>query len=268
MADIFEVLLDKQPSWFFQLSSIILTIILGICAVWVFKGAKRYYQAVDKENRIVTLLEEKNTLYKDNNENKAITDQMCVVLENSTTFIKALNDSNNNDVATQIQTIIESLATDIKNVVGERHRCGYWVADENGQYLSLVNGSAAFPHGYVNSRTLDINHSIAGRCYRKNETLFINDVVNDADWVFSDSPSSYTSLICVPVAHWGVITIDGKQKMTHNTVLISKLYASIIEGFMNKLLLNLSHSQNDSQNEAAAGYANDADEGGGNDEHE
>jgi putative methionine-R-sulfoxide reductase with GAF domain len=239
MTDAIKILLEKQPSWFFHVSSLVLLIILGIIGYWVFIGAKRYSDAIAKEDKLVTLLEERNLIRQEKESNRAITDQICVVLENSTTFIKALNNFNNEEyhVNNHVQTIIESLATDVKTVIGERHRCGFWLADENNSNLTLANGSAAFPFGYVNNKTLDINNSIAGRCYRKKETIFIDDVSQDPDWSTTDNQSSYTSLICVPVGPWGVITIDGKQKMTHNTVLIGKLYASIIEGYMNKFLL-------------------------------
>lgn len=264
--DIVKVLLDKQPTWFFHVSSVILTFILIVVAIWVFKGAKRYYLAVDKENRIVSLLEEKNALQQENKSHKAITEQMSVVLENSITFINALNNyDQSSSVFENIQSIIESLATDIKTVVGERHRCGFWLAESNNQFLKLYNGSASFPHGYIGFRELDMNNSIAGRCFRKKRTLLINDVTQDADWIVTDSPSSYSSLICMPVGSWGVITIDGKQKMNDNTVLIGKLYASIIEGFMNKFFIE--EVTNLTQSEVAASQE-EFEEGGVESENE
>ncbi|MGW8428834.1 GAF domain-containing protein [Peribacillus simplex] len=240
MDDILKVLLDKQPVWFFQASSVVLLIILIIVAIWVFKGAKRYSDGIDKENRLVGLLDERNILQQEKDTHKAITDQLSVVLENGTNFVKALNEYNSTSTSVNIfiQSIIESMATDIKTVVGERHRCGFWNPDENEEFLKLGYGSSSFPPGYAHQRQLSINHSIAGRCYRKREILFINDVTQDPDWTISDNPSSYTSLICVPVSNWGVITIDAKQNMNDNTVLIGKFYSSIIEGFLNRYALD------------------------------
>jgi putative methionine-R-sulfoxide reductase with GAF domain len=267
MTDAIKALLAKEPTWFFNTAAIFLLAILVVFLYWAYRGAKNYAEAVNKENKLTRLLEERNSLQQEKLLHKAITEQMSVVLENSTNFIKALNNYDVNNTSNQIQTIIESLATDIKTVVGERHRCGFWVnTDDNNQFLTLVNGSASFPNDYINNRTLDVNRSIAGRSYRKKETLLINDVINDADWVFSDSPSSYSSLICVPVGPWGVITIDGKQEMTHNTVLIGRLYASIIEGLMNNFLIDLRSSEQ--QQLEAAATLTDENEGGIEDEYE
>lgn len=236
--DLLKVLLDKQPGWFFQISSLILIVILIFVAIWVFKATKRYYESVDKENRIIGLLEERNTLQTEKFTQSAISVQLSVVIENTKNFIfdfKDYYDSNSDDSVTEyIQSIVESLATDIKIVVGEKHRCGFWIVDDARNKLTLINGSSAFPHGSIDNKVLDLNHSIAGRAYRKKETLFIEDVSSDADWHLSDVPSSYKSLICVPVGTWGVVTIDGKEKMNHNTVLISELYSSIIEVYLTK----------------------------------
>ncbi|MEE3951667.1 GAF domain-containing protein [Peribacillus frigoritolerans] len=237
MDDLLKVLLDKQPNWFFQASSIVLIAILIIVGIWVFKATKRYAESVDKENRLVTLLSERNDFLNEKESLLAITNQLNVVLENGTSFIKDLNHYQPPDsVHIHIQTIIESMATDIKTVIGEKHRCGFWLADDDNSILKFVNGSASFS-GFAKQRLLKINHSIAGRCYRKNSSLHINDVSLDPDWSISDNPGSFTSLICVPVLNWGVITIDAKQKMTDNTVLIGEFYASIIEGFLNKYTL-------------------------------
>jgi putative methionine-R-sulfoxide reductase with GAF domain len=256
MSDSLKVLLDKQPPWFFQASSGVLLLILLVFLYWAFKGAKNYAEAVNKENKIVTLLDERNKIQNEQLLLRAITDQLCVVIENGTTFVRALNDYNpfNTDapsVSKHIQSVIESMATDIKTVVGEKHRCGFWVNndEEDEDVLTLFNGSSAFPYGYENVRFLNLNHSIAGRSFRKKETLYIEDVAQDPDWSLSDNPSSYTSLICIPISTWGVITIDAKQKMSHNTVLIGEFYASIIEGFLNKF--SISQLTNFTINEAA-----------------
>ncbi|MED3792133.1 hypothetical protein P4571_06750 [Niallia alba] len=241
MSDLLKVLLDKQPNWFFTISSLLLIAILVIIAIWVYKGAKNYATSVNKENRLIELLEERNVLQREKDKQAGINEQIAVVLENSSNFINSLNNYNLSDTSNMnqgVQTVIESLATDIKSVVGEKHRCGCWLVDPNTDYLTLFNGSSAFPSEQIMQKKLSINHSIAGRSYRKKETIHIDNVNNDPDWSLTDNPSSYSSLICIPIGTWGVITIDGKQNMSHNTVLIGKLYASIIEGYMNKFFYN------------------------------
>ncbi|USK61359.1 GAF domain-containing protein [Peribacillus asahii] len=259
MADLLKVLLDKQPSWFFQVSSILLIIILIIVGFWIFRATKRYSESVDKEDRLVALLSERNEFENEKNNLISLTNQLNVALENGTSFIKDLNDYQPSEsINPYIQTIIESMATDIKVVIGEKHRCGLWMADDDNGILRLFNGSASFSNGQTIQRILHINHSIAGRCYRKNTTLFIDDVTLDPDWSTSDGSSSYTSLICIPIINWGIITIDAKQKMNHNTVLIGKFYASIIEGFLNKFISG--QIQNLSSEEVAAEHETMANE--------
>lgn len=54
----------------------------------------------------------------------------------------------------------------------------------------------------------------------------------------SEQASSYTSLICIPVGSWGVITIDAKQPMGNGALLVGELYASIIHSILDEAFLN------------------------------
>ncbi|MDC7770322.1 hypothetical protein POL88_15450 [Priestia megaterium] len=237
--DALKVLLDKQPTWFFQVSSVVLIIILGILGFWAFLGSKRFAQGMGKENQLIELLKEQNDLKTQVNTHQSISAQLSTVIENSRSFIDSLNMYRRVDKADRhiaehfVQTIIEGLSSDVKSVVGEKHRCGLWIQrDDNGSTLNLVHGSAGFPESYINNRTLDINNSIAGRSFRKKESIFNKeDVTLDSDWTPTTSSGSYNALICVPVGNFGVITVDAKQPMHENALLIAELYASICEGF-------------------------------------
>lgn len=131
MANVTQVLLDKQPSWFFNISALILIAILLVILFWVFRGAKKYHDAVGKENRLTELLEERNTLQNESSIQKNISSQLEVVLGNAKSFMDTYNEYSKEDKLTKpspsflVQSIIESLASDIKTVVGEKHRCGF-----------------------------------------------------------------------------------------------------------------------------------------------
>ncbi|MDW8515808.1 GAF domain-containing protein [Priestia flexa] len=230
-----KVLLDKQPTWFFQVSSIVLILILIALGYWAFLGSKRFAQGMDKENQLIELLREQNDLKGKINEHEKISLQLSTVLENARSFVDSLNTYRKKERLDRdtpnyfVQRIVEGLSSDIKSVVGEKHRCGLWLPDIDNKTLTLTHGSAGFQETYI-GKTLDINHSIAGRSVRKNESIFINDVTKDSDWTPTKSSGSYTALICVPIGDFGVITVDAKQPMHDNALLITELYASICEG--------------------------------------
>jgi len=236
--DALKVLLDKQPTWFFQVSSGILILILIALGYWAFLGSKRFAQGMNKENQLIELLKEQNELKTQVNEHESISLQLATVLENTRSFMDSLNtyrkiDKLERNIAEHlVQRVLEGLSSDIKSVIGEKHRCGLWLkTNREIDKLVLVHASSGFPESYIQNRFLEINNSIAGRCFRKKESIFNNDVTTDSDWTPTTSSGSYTALICVPVGVFGVITVDGKQHMHDNALLIAELYASICEGF-------------------------------------
>lgn len=62
MGDIVSAFLDKSPPWFFIISSIILIVILIIIGVLVYIAVKRFADNANKENKVIKLLEERETL--------------------------------------------------------------------------------------------------------------------------------------------------------------------------------------------------------------
>ncbi|MFP7273735.1 GAF domain-containing protein [Bacillus paralicheniformis] len=237
MGDIVSAFLDKSPPWFFIISSIILIVILIIIGVFVYIAVKRFADNANKENKVIKLLEERETLKNENLHNKLLTEQLTVAISNAKTFVDLLvliqknrSGSTGDDVLHAINKILEGLTAVIKTDIGEMHRCGFWINDDTG--LRLLCGSSGFPLDYPGNRVLDINHSIAGRCFRKSESINIVDVTKDADWKESDSSNTYSSLICIPISEWGVVTIDAKREMSDNTLQIGQLYCSIISGIL------------------------------------
>lgn len=238
-SEIIKVIIEKQPSWFFNIAAVIMLAILAIIGYWVFKGAKQYAESINKENRLISLQQQLSDQKDITSSYKNTSSQLASVVQNARLFINSLNefrDSTQVEVAYfLIQRIVEALASDIKSNGGERHRCGIWFENVDEGVLYLAHASAGFPHSYIGNRTLGMHESIAGRAYRKKRTIKIDDVQSDSDWNPSDTPSSYRALICVPVASWGVLTIDAKEPMDENAVLIGELYASIIEGILDEV---------------------------------
>ncbi|WP_336737362.1 hypothetical protein [Bacillus altitudinis] len=236
MGDIISAFLDKSPPWFFIISSFILIAILLIIGCFVYIAVKRFADNANKENKVIKLLEERETLKNENLHHKLFTEQLTVAITNAKTFVDLLvyiqkkRSDSDDAVLDAINKILEGLTAVIKTDIGEMHRCGFWIIDDT--VLRLLCGSSGFPLNYPGNRVLDINNSIAGRCFRKLESINIADVTKDVDWKESDSSNTYNSLICIPISDWGVVTIDAKRKLSDNTLQIGQLYCSIISGIL------------------------------------
>lgn len=91
----------------------------------------------------------------------------------------------------------------------------WFQVDEKNLVMQVA--SAGFPDYYRTNRTLEIDGSTAGRCFRTKIAFIINDVISDRDFKYnSGSNHKYYSLICAPLFLGdfclGVITVDGKEK--------------------------------------------------------
>lgn len=228
----------RLPDWAFVASSVIFLALLILITYFISIATKRFSDAAGKENRVITLQEENREKLLELTQFKSSTAQLQTVLMNARSFIHSLNqlatiDNPSHDIL--IQSIIEGIASDVKTYGGERHRCGLWLEEQDLGVLILSNGSAGFSDTYIDNRELEINNSIAGRCFRKQQSINISDVTTDSDWSSADSSGSYKALICIPVGSWGVITIDAKEPMEENALLIGEFYSVIIEGIFNDL---------------------------------
>lgn len=134
-----------------------------------------------------------------------------------------------------LKLITDRLASDLKYFAGELHRCAIWVPIDDRSLIMYV-ASAGFPDYYRRSRTLEIDGSVAGRCYRTKTSVYIPDVRGERE--FKHDPNSahaYYSLICVPLTFGeiclGVISIDGRaaNAFTQADVEIVETYAEIVK---------------------------------------
>ncbi|RLJ89905.1 GAF domain-containing protein [Planococcus citreus] len=231
------------PSWVVNIISIILiALVIGI-TVFVWQGVRRFSQAMGRENRLVSLQERVAELENDVRIYKSKSLQLQNVTINTRSFINSLNKLIGNeegDSYSFIQRIVEAVASDIKGSGSERHRCGYWIYEHDTKKLTLHNGSAGFPESYIRKRHLGLDESIAGRAFRKQQTLNLSDVTTDGDWSASDSAGTYKALICIPIDYFGVLTIDAREPMDESIQIIGELYASIIEGAFYEIIRDLS----------------------------
>jgi putative methionine-R-sulfoxide reductase with GAF domain len=219
-------------------------VLLGAIAWWTGSGARRFWQTIGKEDKLIKLQEEIIDVKEKNQHNEDIASQVCTVIANAKNFLVSLNGLRkleNPDEVLQpadylIQRVVEALSSDVKSSPGEQHRCGLWLDEENGE-LIMYKGSSGFPENYINQRKLDIDHSIAGKAYRKQQTVKKDDVQNDEDWEPNpDSNSKYSAIICIPISKWGVLTIDAKKPMNNEQMLIGELYSYVIEGAINEFM--------------------------------
>jgi hypothetical protein len=234
-------ILDHMYPWFYNAAGVVIVLALGTFFYFTFYGMNKFANAiksvVHRDDRIKEL-QEKVDLFKDRStNNEIIASQLSSVITKMTPFIESLNNLRTIDgyehriseSLNLIHKVLESLSLDIKNKAGENHRCGIWMPDQD--YLRLYFTSSGFPRTYVNNRILHRDRTIAGKCFRKKKTIHLDDVTLDNDWEISpEGKSNYKSLICIPIGVTGVLTIDGIKPMSQESVKLSELYCSVIEG--------------------------------------
>ena len=127
--------------------------------------------------------------------------------------------------------LCDRMAIDLKFFAGEIHRCALWerISDEE---LGMTVSSSAFTDSYREDRTLSINGSRAGICFRTKKLYNIDDITVDNDFDHQcKSGHIYNSLVCSPIVLgndcFGVLTVDGKnvKAFNDNDVLVIEAYA-------------------------------------------
>jgi putative methionine-R-sulfoxide reductase with GAF domain len=248
-----------MPPWFFEACAIALILALCISLWWITLGAKRFSQAMGRENKLIKLQDDLRKTKDQNLEYQGTASQVTTAIVNSQSFIDSLNHiyglEDPRDIRIKsvdlIQRIIEALASDVKSKPGDKHRCGLWVLDDDDFLLAF--GSTGFPENYIGSRRLNVNWSVAGKSFRKGQTLSLPDVTKDDEWQRNaDSNSAYTSLICIPIDPWGVLTVDGLNPMNDDVKNIGELYCSILTGAISSLNHAVEKIEHGSYAEASA----------------
>lgn len=240
MEGFFKVLMDRLPSWFFVCAAVLTLIGIGGILFWFINAARSYSKAMGKENRLQKLQEEFIFEKEQNKINEGKASQLKSAIINVRPFIFTINhirsveypsiDYKFFELKNLIQRVIDSLASDVKFKPGETHRVGLWIEDHETNKLVLRFASAGFPTSYIDVRELEINHSLAGKSFRRKKTILENDVMkNDEFKPSSDAPTKYKAVVCIPFHHWGVLTIDAFKPMDDEARSIGELYGSILE---------------------------------------
>lgn len=246
MEAILKGIIDKMPPWFFIGAGVLILIALAIFLYFVIFGTSRltkmFSSIINRDSKIEELHDKYHELQMQCEKNDAKAHQFSTASSNIRSILETLNDIRKrtepahqtlSEINSLLQRCLDCLASDVKERAGGSHRCGFWVHTDQGPVLTLALASSGFPKHYIGNRQLDIHRSIAGRSLRKNQLLNIANVRADSDWELNaDSRSNYTSLICVPIGGYSVITLDGHQEMGSEVELIADLYATVIDGIL------------------------------------
>jgi hypothetical protein len=243
MGDFLKDIVNNLYPWHIHLIGAIIAGALLVFFWFTFWGIHKYTNAFNKilgrDDRIKELQEKIEQQKQDSENNELIAHQVSTALFNIKSFVETLNEirvekdpeKKSIEAIKLIQRILDQLSNDVKVRGGAQHRCGIWIISDDGSKLILQFTSFGFPRQYKGKRELDIHDSIAGRTFSKKQKINIDDVQSDRDW----KPSPYTetvrykSLICIPLAQFGVLTIDGAEPMSDECELIGEVYASLIE---------------------------------------
>lgn len=241
MGDFFKELLGKLPPLFFILASALILLFLAAILGYFLWGAKKFAEGVNKEDKIRSL-QENYYLERDNAKKfEGVNAQFSTSMENIRSYIQAYKEiamgsdqinTKISELENLIQRMIDTLAADVKFNNGEKHRCALWIASDESRTLSLSFFSSGFPPKY--SRKLELDRSIAGKSYRLEQTVYVEDVNKSDEWSRNPgSPlnsNSYKSVLAFPLPEIGVLTIDGMKPISfEETRVIGELYASLFD---------------------------------------
>jgi putative methionine-R-sulfoxide reductase with GAF domain len=234
-------LLERLPSWFFVVASLLVLGGIGFSVAWLATGARRFWEAMTLQQRTVSLTEK---LSKEQEQNRILNskaEQLTRSLENVANLLRTVAGLDSlsgrpliTAAADLVQRAVDFTAVDVKHRPGERHRCGLWI-EQDGE-LILRWASVGFPAGHVDSRKLKVDKSLAGVAFRRQKTVRWDNVFSEPDW--ADNPNStnaHKALVCVPVFldldsnPMGILTIDGLHPMTDEAILIGEAYGRVVE---------------------------------------
>ncbi|MGG3281959.1 GAF domain-containing protein [Paenibacillus solani] len=235
--DLVKAVIEKIPSWVFSIIGIGIVALFFYVSFLLSKGARKISSVLDKENNIKDMQEKIRSLEKENERFNGMSSQLSTAMENLTAHISTLDlirVGSKSSVETRymltnlLAKMTDSLAADIKFSPGEKHRCGYWIFENENRLLRLFQGSSGFPNGYINNRELSVDSSVAGRAYRLRKTVYEPNVEEAMEWSKNpDSLSRYKAIISIPVFPFGVLTIDAINPMMKETIEIGEAYAAL-----------------------------------------
>lgn len=247
--DLIKAIIEKMPSWVFSIIGIGIIALFGYICFLVSRAGKKFMDVVGEDSKIKDVQEELHKIKLELTTTKGIASQFSTVVENLSahmySFENIRNTSSNSQeliygLANLLSKMTETLASDVKFSPGEKHRCGFWVADNQSRILTLTHASAGFPSYYISNRELEFDKSIAGKALRLKQTINEEDVSRSLEWSKNpESLSRYTSIISTPVGDLGVITIDSMSPMIPETITIVESYAPLFKLVFMEIMVSL-----------------------------
>ncbi|MCE5167987.1 GAF domain-containing protein [Paenibacillus profundus] len=243
MESLMKAMLDKLPSWSYQLFAVVIAAGLVFYFIKTLYINKKFtevvHEVLHREDRLQSLQVRVDELQTVGLKTEHASQQTLSALRNIKPFVETLNGLRALDdpytvlheSAFLLQRMLDMLAVDMKCSPGGHHRCGIWVYEE--PFVTLHLASAGFPKHYVDTRQLHIDRSVVGRSFRKQMTVQSADVLKDEDWERNpESKSPYRALICIPLGAFGALTIDGLEAFNESSAVIGELYAAVFTGIM------------------------------------
>lgn len=236
-----EQLFNNIHEWAKLVVSLLAIIFCALALVLFIKGIWKYINAIDKESRVFKVLEENERLRIEADKIPLInnfleikfsflSDVMNVFddLENgiyrllanepdntANQFVKAKWQRDKNEHVEKIDKFLPNSAQRYIDVmsselsVQNRCRITIWI-HENNQLKVLTRSSNFTTDPYY--PTLPLDHSVAGRAYRKSEKQYSKNLKQDPDYFGGEGQTRYVAINAFPLEDNKVITIDFNKK--------------------------------------------------------
>ncbi|WP_252314727.1 hypothetical protein [Sinobaca sp. H24] len=166
-------------------------------------------RSLDKENKILDITtENKKTILEIQNLKGVCTQysgSMGYLKQACDEYIEIKSETGNSKIAkaqSLLNKCINSMSSNLKSHSSGDFRCAIWI--KQGSVFKFRTGSIGFPDQYYGNRELEIDKSTAGRCYRKEIDLVIDDVSQDDDWSPNeDVKKIYNAMVCIYLEGFG-----------------------------------------------------------------
>ncbi len=228
MGEIAEVLVALVEKSHPVVANIIVLAIGAVIVLWIFKaytvlknnlmGQKAIQELIDQQRAYTELSKEKDDLTQRINQASSQLSGLkitCAELENILLSFGRFDDMLSQKIDRFFNSISERLTSDLKSNPGEIHRCAIW-GPFNSHQLVAVAASSAFSEIELYDKTLPIETSSAGRCFKTGKLRVSNPLTDENFYRTPNSNDDIKSLVCAPLVFgkviWGVLTVDAKEE--------------------------------------------------------
>ncbi|QQK79606.1 GAF domain-containing protein [Salicibibacter cibi] len=234
---IFLEAMDHFPDWVYAVAGIVFIAGSVVLMIQVTRISNKFANVVGREDRIGTLAETSaqlqsklKTLEHVQTQYDSSLNEFSIFLEELRFIKESEGDEKFHLSVNLMKKLVNAVPGNMSATQGSNHRCALWMYNSTSEGLDFFTGSAQFPNDYKDGgRSLEINNTAGGRCFRKSESLYIDDVKYDDDWTANEqSKSHYNSLICIPILNWGIITVDAMSPFSQESRVIIQVYTDLL----------------------------------------